>query len=165
MTPGRVHLKIVSDRLDLARRYLADLEALRAQGAEAFVGDRRNPAAAESFLRRAIEALSDAARHLLAKGHGLAGLEYRDVARLARERGLVTDAALAPRLIEIAGFRNRLTHYDDEVTADELFHVLESDCRTSRRLPASSRLPSRVWPEAPTPLKDNRPTPRPFGPC
>ena len=43
-------------------------------------GDRRNPAAAESFLRRAIEALLDAARHLLAKGHGPAGLEYRDVA-------------------------------------------------------------------------------------
>jgi uncharacterized protein YutE (UPF0331/DUF86 family) len=127
MTPGRVNLKIVSDRVTLARRYLADLEELRSRGAAAFVADRRNPAAAESFLRRAIEALFDAARHLLAKGHGLAGLEYRDVARLAPEKGLVTDAALAPRLIKIAGFRNRLTHYYDEVTPDELFHVLESD--------------------------------------
>jgi uncharacterized protein YutE (UPF0331/DUF86 family) len=127
MTPGRVNLKVVSDRLDLARRYLADLDTLLAQGAEVFAGDRRNPAAAESFLRRAIEALFDAARHLLAKGHGLAGLEYRDVARLARERGLVTDAALAARLIQIAGFRNRLTHYYDEVTPDELFRVLQVD--------------------------------------
>jgi len=127
MTPGRVNLKVVSDRVDLARRYLADLEALRAQGADVFAGDRRNPAAAESFLRRAIEALFDAARHLLAKGHGLAGLECRDVARLASERGLVANAALASRLILIAGFRNRLTHYYDEVTPDELFRVLESD--------------------------------------
>ena len=127
MTPGRVNLKIVSDRLDLARRYLADLEALKALGADVFGGDRRNPAAAESFLRRTIEALFDAARHLLGKGHGLAGLEYRDVARLARERGLVADAALTPRLVQIAGFRNRLTHYYDEVTPDELFRVLESD--------------------------------------
>ncbi len=127
MTPGRVNLKIVSDRLALARRCLADLEALRARGADDFTGDRRNPAAAESFLRRAIEALFDGARHLLAKGHGLAGLEYRDVARLAHERGLVADAALALRLIQIAGFRNRLTHYYDEVTPDELFRVLESD--------------------------------------
>jgi uncharacterized protein YutE (UPF0331/DUF86 family) len=127
MTTGRVNLKVVSDRVDLARRYLADLETLRAQGAETFVGDRRNPAAAESFLRRTIEALFDAARHLLAKGHGQAGLEYREVARLAHERRLVADAALAVRLIQVAGFRNRLTHYYDEVTPDELFRVLESD--------------------------------------
>jgi uncharacterized protein YutE (UPF0331/DUF86 family) len=127
MTPGRVNLKIVSDRLDLVRRCLADLEALRAQGADVFAGDRRNQAAAESFLRRAIEALFDTARHLLARGHGLAGLEYRDVARLACERGLVSDVALAPRLVQIAGFRNRLAHYYDEVTPDELFRILESD--------------------------------------
>ena len=127
MTPGRVNLKIVADRLALARRYHADLETLKAMGAELFASDRRNPAAAASFLRRAIEALFDAARHLLAKGHGLGGLEYRDVARLARERQLVVDDALAARLVQIAGFRNRLTHYYDEVTPDEIFHVLESD--------------------------------------
>jgi len=127
MTPRSVSLKIVSDRVDLARGYLADLEALTVLGADVFVSERRNPAAAESFLRRAIEALFDAARHLLAKGHGLAGLEYREVARLACERGLVTDAALAPRLVKVAGFRNRLTHYYDEVTPDELFRVLQSD--------------------------------------
>jgi uncharacterized protein YutE (UPF0331/DUF86 family) len=127
MTPGCVSLKIVSDRVDLARGYLADLEALKALGAAVFASERRNPAAAESFLRRAIEALFDAARHLLAKGHGLAGLEYREVARLLCERGLVADAALAPRLVKVAGFRNRLTHYYDEVTPDELFRVLQSD--------------------------------------
>ena len=127
MTPGSVSLKIVSDRMDLARGYLADLEALKVLGAEVFTSDRRNAAAAESFLRRAIEALFDAARHLLAKGYGLAGLEYREVARLAFERGVVADVALAPRLVKIAGFRNRLTHFYDEVTPDELFCVLQSD--------------------------------------
>ena len=127
MTAGRVNLKIVADRLGLARRYQTDLETMKAMGAEVFASDRRNPAAAESFLRRAIEALFDAARHLLAKGHGLGGLEYRDVARLTRERRLVVDEALASRLVQIAGFRNRLTHYYDEVTPEEIFHVLESD--------------------------------------
>jgi uncharacterized protein YutE (UPF0331/DUF86 family) len=127
MTPGHVNLKIVSDRVDLARGCLAELEVLQSLGAEVFASERRNPAAAESFLRRAIESLFDAARHLLAKGHGLAGLEYREVARLACERGLVADAALAPRLVKVAGFRNRLTHYYDEVTPDELFRVLQCD--------------------------------------
>ena len=34
MTPGRVNLKIVADRLGLARRYQADLETMKAIGAE-----------------------------------------------------------------------------------------------------------------------------------
>jgi hypothetical protein len=33
MTPGRVNLKIVADRLGLARRYQADLETMKAMGA------------------------------------------------------------------------------------------------------------------------------------
>lgn len=75
MTRGPVSLKIVGDRLALARQCLADLETLAALGREAFESDRRNPAAADSFLRRAIEALFDAARHVLARRHGLAGLD------------------------------------------------------------------------------------------
>jgi uncharacterized protein YutE (UPF0331/DUF86 family) len=126
MTQGPVNLKVVGDRLALARRCLADLEALQALGADEFERDRRNPAAADSFLRRAIEALFDAARHVLAKRHGLAGLEYREVARLSVEHGLVTDTGLAPRLLKIAGFRNRLAHYYDEVTPAELFGVIAS---------------------------------------
>ena len=127
MTPGRINLKVVGDRVDLARQCQADLLVLRSLGPDAFAADRRNPAAAESFLRRAIESLFDAARHLLAKGYGLGGLEYRDVARLVGERGVVADEALASRLVQIAGFRNRLTHYYDEVTPAELFRVLEAD--------------------------------------
>ena len=41
MTPGSVNLKIVSDRVNLARGYLADLEALKVPGAEALASDRR----------------------------------------------------------------------------------------------------------------------------
>ncbi len=127
MTRGPVSLKIVGDRLALARQCLADLETLAALGREAFESDRRNPAAADSFLRRAIEALFDAARHVLARRHGLAGLEYREVARLAVEHGIVADGDLAPTLLKIAGFRNRLAHYYDEVTPAELFGVITTD--------------------------------------
>jgi uncharacterized protein YutE (UPF0331/DUF86 family) len=44
-----------------------------------------------------------------------------------RERELVVDEALASRPVQMAGFRNRLTHYEDEITPEETFHVLESD--------------------------------------
>lgn len=57
----------------------------------------------------------------------MGALEYKEVARLAGEKDLVTDAVLKRRFIEIAGFRNRLTHYYHEVTPAELYAVVAED--------------------------------------
>jgi uncharacterized protein YutE (UPF0331/DUF86 family) len=124
MTPGTIDLKVVGDRLRVVERSLADLEAIPHGSLDEFNSDRRNPLAADAALRRALEALFDVARHLLAKGKGLAGLEYRSVAKLASEHGLVGDPELAERFSAMAGYRNRLTHHYDEVTPEELFAIV-----------------------------------------
>lgn len=127
MTKGRVDLKVVRDRLEIVGRCLDDLRAIPQSSLEEFAADRRNAAAADSLLRRAIEGLFDTARHLLAKGHGIGALEYRDVARQSEANGLIDDHGLATRFIRIAGFRNRLTHHYDAVTPEEIFGVVTTD--------------------------------------
>ncbi len=82
--------------------------------------DPRNIAAAESYLRRALEALLDLGRHILAKGLGEGAVEYRQIALALRRAGVV-DEAQGALLHDMAGYRNRLTHFYDEVTAAELF--------------------------------------------
>ena len=126
MTPGKVDLKVVGDRLRIVERCRADLEAIPHDSLEEFLADRRNPLAADAALRRALEALFDVARHLLAKGKGMAGLEYREVARLAAEHGLIDDPIVAERFSDMAGYRNRLTHHYDEVTPEELHYIVTS---------------------------------------
>ena len=127
MTRGTIDLKVVRDRLEMVSGCLADLRALPQASIHDFTSDRRNPAAADSLLRRAIEAIFDTARHILAKGFGVGALEYRDVARRAAEHGLIDDQALAERFVRIAGFRNRLAHHYGDVTAAELFGILTTD--------------------------------------
>ena len=127
MTRSPVDLKIVGDRLRNVRICVGQLEQLPAEDLATFSGDFRNPASAESLLRRAIESLLDTARHLLSKAYGLGALEYREVARLAVEKNLVRDAGLQGKFVEIAGFRNRLTHYYDEVTPKELLEILQNE--------------------------------------
>jgi uncharacterized protein YutE (UPF0331/DUF86 family) len=124
MTPGTIDLKVVSDRLDLVREHLGELRELPSGSMESFLADRRNQRAAEALLRRAIEALFDVARHLLAKSAGVGALEYREVARQCVQRGLVRDPDLATRMEQIAGFRNRLTHHYEDVTGPELYGVV-----------------------------------------
>jgi uncharacterized protein YutE (UPF0331/DUF86 family) len=126
VTRGAIDLKIVVDRLAIARRAVEDLRALPSHDLQVFLLDRRNAGAADSYFRRALEGLFDAARHVLAKAYGQAGLEYRQVARECVDRGLVTDAGLGARLTQMAGFRNRLTHHYDEVTPEEMFGLLDT---------------------------------------
>lgn len=124
MSPGDLDFKVIGDRLELAERLLAELRTLPASNLEDFTADRRNAPAAESLLRRTIEAIFDTLRHVLAKRFGFGGLEYRQVARKAVEVGLIRELDLADRLQQIAGFRNRLTHFYGEVTDRELFGIL-----------------------------------------
>lgn len=124
MTPGQIDLKVVGDRLELVAQSLSDLRALPQSTLTEFSADRRNVLAADAALRRGLEALFDIARHLLAKGLGVGSLEYREVATRAAEHGLIANPRLAPKMLAMAGYRNRLTHYYDEATPEELFGVV-----------------------------------------
>ncbi|HYG62788.1 MAG TPA: DUF86 domain-containing protein [Thermoanaerobaculia bacterium] len=127
MTRGTISLKVVHDRLGLVESGLRDLRALPVDSFETFLEDFRNAAAAESLLRRTIEALLDTARHLLAKQFGEGTLEYKKVAQLAVEHGLVLDPETGKRFVLIAGYRNRLTHFYDQVTPEELYGILREE--------------------------------------
>lgn len=75
MSPARIDLKVVGDRLGYAEECLAGLRGLPAASRDEFLADRRNVWSADSLLRRGIEAIFDTARHLLAKGFGIGELE------------------------------------------------------------------------------------------
>jgi uncharacterized protein YutE (UPF0331/DUF86 family) len=124
VTPGPMDLKVVNDALAAITSCLADLRALPQGSLAEFTADRRNPAAAESLVRRTLQTIFDLLRHLVAKGQGQGMLEYKQVARFAAERGLVRDPRLAALLVDLAGYRNRMVHFYTEVTPEELYGIL-----------------------------------------
>lgn len=101
---------------------VAGLRDLPLDSYAAFTADARNPAAAESYLRRGLEALLDLGRHVLAKGFGRAVTQYKDIADGLIEAG-VLDAPHGVRLRELAGYRNRLVHFYGNVTHSELYQI------------------------------------------
>lgn len=129
MTQGGVSLKVVNDLLQTVHACLEDLRRLPAGSLAEFTADFRTPPAAESLLRRAVQALFDILRHLLAKGYGQGALEYKELARLAAEKGLIRDPGLGEILRELGGFRNRLTHFYQEVTPEELYGIVSGELR------------------------------------
>lgn len=120
--PSQLRAKIIAERVAWIRRMLAGLRALPLEPYETFVSDPRNTAAAESHLRRALEALLDLGRHVLAKGFGEAVVEYKDVARALAEVGIL-DRQQETLLRTLAGYRNRLVHFYHEVSDRELHDI------------------------------------------
>lgn len=119
MSPGRIQGKVAAAKAGWVRAMLEGVRALPLRERESFAADARNLAAAESYLRRALEALLDLGRHVLAKGFGKAPSEYRQIAEELVLAG-VLDARLGETLARMAGYRNRMVHLYNEVGGEEL---------------------------------------------
>jgi uncharacterized protein YutE (UPF0331/DUF86 family) len=122
MTPKVIAKRIVADRLDTVNYLLGEIQALPLQDLSAFLADRRNIWAAESCLRRSLEALFDIGRHILAKGYGLGISQYKEIATQLQEKGILSEKEAALMQV-LAGYRNRLVHFYHEVSAAELHEV------------------------------------------
>ncbi|HHS96396.1 MAG TPA: DUF86 domain-containing protein [Chloroflexi bacterium] len=138
MSPGQLSKRVVGDRLAWVQRMLEEIRSLPLDSREAFFADRRNVWAAESCLRRALEALLDLGRHILAKGFGIGTSEYKEIAIRLEEQGVITsdEAAL---LRTLAGYRNRLVHFYHEVTPEELYEICAHRLTDLERVAAAYR--------------------------
>jgi uncharacterized protein YutE (UPF0331/DUF86 family) len=114
---------VVTAKSATVREMLVAVTTLPLESLEAFLADPRMTAAGESYLRRALEALLDLGRHLLAKGFGIAASEYKEIPRHLHQVGIL-DGEQAALLTRMAGYRNRLVHFYDEVTPEGLYRIL-----------------------------------------
>lgn len=126
MVISKLNIPKVRENLCLIGSFLEKLGRLAKISKSDFLADERNPAAAESFLRRSIEAMFDVSRHILSKSYEFKSLEYKDVAQALGEKRVVS-SGYAEILVKLAGYRNRMVHYYKEIKPDELYDILQKD--------------------------------------
>jgi uncharacterized protein YutE (UPF0331/DUF86 family) len=136
MSPGTISRVVVADKVAAVRRMLDGVRSLPLDDLATFTADPRMIAAGDSYLRRALEALLDLGRHVLAKGFGRAPAEYAEIARELGEVGVI-DAACAAKLIVMARYRNRMVHFYDEISDEELYGILSREVRDVEELVAA----------------------------
>jgi len=122
MTPSLISARVVVDRLDWAERMVTTIRSLPLADEAQFFADERNVWTADSCLRRALESLFDLGRHILARTYGGGFGEYKEVAALLGEKGVLS-AEETELLKTLAGYRNRLVHFYHEVSQQELFNI------------------------------------------
>lgn len=128
MSPGTISRKVIADRIMWAEQMVQVIQSLPLANFDKFIEDKRSVWAAESCLRRSIEALLDIGRHILAKGFGIGVSEYKEIAEKLKDKGVVSKKDVI--LIKtIAGYRNRLVHFYSEITEKELYQICTKDVK------------------------------------
>ena len=122
MSPSKISKRIFLDRAAWVERMVAQIRALPLTDRAIFQADPRNIWAAESCLRRALEAIFDIGRHILARGFGTGVSEYKEISDRLKEKDILTGEQ-AKLMKILAGYRNRLVHFYHEVSVDELYEI------------------------------------------
>lgn len=80
MTVGKINDRVVIQRVQWIKQMREALKDLPLQDKDEFLRNPHYVAAAESYLRRALEALFDIGRHILARKFAYPAAEYKEIA-------------------------------------------------------------------------------------
>ena len=141
MTPANIDRKVITQRAEWIREMMDALGELPLKNKKSFLRNTRNVAAAESYLRRSLEALFDTGRHILAKSFAIPAPAYEEIAgRMLEKKILGEDEAELMR--KVAGYRNRMVHFYHEITAEEPHEICLNHLREIRLL--LDRMPQSI---------------------
>jgi len=128
-----INRNMIQSRLVMIQDYLQQMQRLAAVPRETFLGNADTVAAAESYLRRTLEAVFDISRHIVAKNGGTAlATEYKAIAKALGDKKIIS-SDLSGVLCEMAGYRNRLVHLYHMIENEELYEILQVDLPDIKR--------------------------------
>ncbi len=90
MSPSRISKRIIAERTSWINQMIEGIKSLPLDSFNSFSREKKNAWAAESCLRRALEALMDIGRHILAKGSGEGISEYKQIGSSLEKRGVLS---------------------------------------------------------------------------
>lgn len=125
MVISKLNLNKIETLLSFIQESLNEIRKLAEMSEGEFSSSKKNIAAAESFLRRSLEAIFDIGRHILAKTHGFKDLEYKAIAKGLGEKGIIS-SEYSNTLLKMAGYRNRMVHLYNKVSDEEIFDLIQN---------------------------------------
>ncbi len=114
----------IMPRLDGIQRDLEKLRGLASLGATTLATNTDTYALCQFYLRQALEGVFHIGEHILSRLSGSRATEYKEIAKKLGEAGIVDKAFADTKLVAMAGYRNRLTHFYAEITPEELHQIL-----------------------------------------
>ncbi|MDJ0751893.1 MAG: DUF86 domain-containing protein [Ardenticatenaceae bacterium] len=125
---------------------IIEIRSLPLSDPNQFFADNRNVWAAESCLRRGLEAALDLGRHILAKGFAIGVTEYKETAVRLEELNVLSPST-AQKLTLMEGYRNRLVHFYHDIQPQELYDICRDRLEDLEEIAQAYRLWLQHHPE------------------
>ncbi len=113
-------------RIDGVEKDISKLEALGKMPLIDF-SQEDNFIKAQFYLRKALEGVFHIGSHILSRIPGGRATEYKEVALKLGEHGIVEENFAKTKLKDMAGYRNRLTHFYAEITPEEIYKIIHEN--------------------------------------
>lgn len=121
----------VETKLAIIREAILELEKIGKElTQEQFVADKEKFAVAEHYLRRALEAAFDIGGHIISRfaySPGKRPKTIKEIAVALGEKGIIEKTFADNSFVNMAGYRNRLVHFYDEITPKELYKIIKNN--------------------------------------
>jgi uncharacterized protein YutE (UPF0331/DUF86 family) len=106
MTSALIRAAIVLEKAAWINSMISAIRKLLLADLQEFIADSRTPAAAESYLRRALESLPDMGRLLPAKGFAITAGEYKQITEMLVQQRILSSIEVLIGSIRLAYFCN-----------------------------------------------------------
>jgi len=116
---------IVEEKIRLVEQHLSRLAGMKNLSVNR-LSDDINFAASAWNLRCALESTFDICAHILSRIPGVRVSEYKEMALEMGEQKIVPKEFADGPLRQMAGYRNRLTHFYFEVQAPEMYDIIQN---------------------------------------
>ena len=113
-------------RIDGIERDLEKLEGLGKLPLD-ILAIEENFIKAQFYLRRVLEGVFHIGSHILARMPGGRVTEYKEIALKLGELGIVEKRFANNQLKNMAGYRNRLTHFYSDITLQEIHKIIHNN--------------------------------------
>lgn len=79
------------------------------------------------YLRQALEGVFHIGEHVLSRINGGRSVEYKEIAKKLGDFNVVDSVFAETKLMKMAGYRNRLTHFYASVAPEEIYEIINND--------------------------------------
>lgn len=126
MTTLPLEKDVIVKRIEGIEAEVAELAKLGEKSQEDFTsGDGWK--LAQFHLHRALEGVFHIGTHILSRIPGAQATQYKEIAMKLGEHKIIPSDFAAKNLVEMAKYRNRLVHFYAEVSAEELYKIIQED--------------------------------------
>ena len=112
-------------RINGIQRELVSLRKFAAMPLPEFSQDV-NFTSSQLHLQRVLQGVLNIASHILSRIPGGQATTYKEMALKLGEFGIVDKSFAKEKLEKMAGYRNRLVHFYDEITAEQIYDILHN---------------------------------------